>query len=132
MVLASHLTSAPSGYSAVDLAGQGVSGNNQAALKEGLATNDQKHEQSHNGQFSENEDTVELSSQVRKLLLQAQKIQGKSSTIGSVHEYTAEEEQSLKSLKERDREVRAHEGAHQSAGGQCGYFKENRAADKKA
>ena len=123
MVLASHLTSAPSGYYAVNFAGQGVGSNNQAALKAGLGASDQKHDQSHNGQFSENEDTVELSSQAQKILLQAQKVQvektqEKSSAIGSAHEYTPEEEQSLKSLKERDREVRAHEGAHQSAGGQ--------------
>jgi len=32
---------------------------------------------------------------------------------------TAEEEEKLEKLKERDREVRAHEQAHKAAGGQC-------------
>ena len=44
---------------------------------------------------------------------------GGDASAAAVRELTAEQEQEVEKLKERDREVRSHERAHKTAGGGC-------------
>jgi hypothetical protein len=79
------------------------------ALKKGFASDDQRHEfQPEAARPKSDKDTVEISKQ-------AKEANEKSSAFPK--EYTPEEQEKIKILSNRDKEVRTHERAHQTAGG---------------